>query len=93
MALELSTTDGKSVITKDGRNVGKMTGCDMDTKTWKVDELFVTVPKLIAKDLNVKRGWFKREAMIKIRTDQVSVVGDVVQLSIDYATLQKHLSI
>jgi sporulation protein YlmC with PRC-barrel domain len=92
MAIELATTDKKPVITKDGRNVGVMTGCDMSTETWKVDELFVTIPKAIAKDLKVKTGLFKSTAMIKIRTDQVSVVGDVIGLSIDYATLQKHLA-
>jgi len=92
MAIELSTTDKKPVITKDGRNVGVMTGCDMSTETWKVDELFVTIPKDIAKDLKVKKGFFKSTAMIKIRTDQVAVVGDVIQLSIDYTMLKKHLT-
>ncbi|MFA5314249.1 MAG: hypothetical protein WC375_13185 [Methanomassiliicoccales archaeon] len=92
MAIELSTTDKKPVVTKDLRNVGTMTGCDMNTETWKVDELFVTIQKVVAKDLKVKTGLFKSTAMIKIRTDQVAAVGDVIGLSIDYATLKKMLA-
>ncbi|QLH74284.1 MAG: hypothetical protein HPY73_01670 [Methanomassiliicoccales archaeon] len=69
-----------------------MTGCDMNTSTWKVDELFVTVPKATAKEMKIKTGLFKRSVTIKVKTDQVGVVGDVIQLNIDFATLQKHLT-
>lgn len=90
MPIELSTTERKHVITKDGRRIGEMVGCDINTVKWNVDDLLVSVHKDVARDMKVKGGLF-REPQITIRTDMIGVVGDVIQLNIDYSTLKSHL--
>ena len=90
MAIELLSTDRKHVITKDGKRIGEMKGCGINTEKWTVNDLLIAVLKPVAKDLKVKGGLF-REPQIKVRTDMVGVVGDVIQLNVDYNTLKSHL--
>jgi len=91
MGLELSTTAKRHVITKDGRSIGDLIGADINPDAWKVNDLLISVHKPVAKDLKVKGGLF-HEPKIKIRTDMIGCVGDVIQLNVDYSTLKGHLA-
>jgi sporulation protein YlmC with PRC-barrel domain len=90
MTIELSTLVNRNVITKDGRSIGEFIGANINPTNWMVNDLLINVHKPVAKDLKVKGGLFKAP-QIKIRTDMVGVVGDVIQLNVDYATLKGHL--
>jgi sporulation protein YlmC with PRC-barrel domain len=90
MPIELSSIERKHIITKDGRNLGDMVGSNIDTGKWTVTSLVVELHKDMVKPLNVKKPFFGR-AKIKIRTDQIGVVGDVIQLTMDLETLKTHL--
>ena len=90
MPIELSSIEHKHVITKDGRNIGDMVGSNIDTGKWTVISLVVELHKDMVKPLNVKKP-FLSKARIKIRTDQIGVVGDVIQLTMDLETLKTHL--
>jgi sporulation protein YlmC with PRC-barrel domain len=83
MPIELSTIDRKHVITKDGRRIGEMIGCKINTSEWKVIDLLI-------EDMTIKKRMF-RKPQITIRTDMIGVVGDVIQLNLDYDTLKSHL--
>jgi sporulation protein YlmC with PRC-barrel domain len=87
MPIELSSIERKHVITKDGRNLGDMVGSNIDTGKWTVMSLVVELHKDMVKPLNVKKPFMSR-AKIKIRTDQIGAVGDVIQLSMDLDTLR-----
>ncbi|OPY32552.1 MAG: hypothetical protein A4E32_01134 [Methanomassiliicoccales archaeon PtaU1.Bin124] len=91
MPIELSTIVKRNVITKDGRHIGDFIGATINAADWKVNDLLVNLHKEAAKDLKVKGGLF-RAAQIKIRTEMIGVVGDVIQLNVDYATLKGHLA-
>jgi sporulation protein YlmC with PRC-barrel domain len=90
MAIELSSIERKHVITKDGRNLGDMVGSNIDTSKWTVTSVIVELHKDMIKPMNVKKP-FLGKARIKIRTDQIGVVGDVIQLTMDLDTLKTHL--
>lgn len=90
MPIELSTTDRKHVITKDGKRIGEMIGCKINTAKWNVVDLLIEVHKEVAIEMKIKSRLFHKP-QITIRTDMIGVVGDVIQLNVDYATLKSHL--
>lgn len=90
MPKEMSNEEKKHVITKDGRNLGEMVSYNIDTSKWTVTSLIVELHRDMIKPLNVKKPFMKK-ATIRIRTDQVDSVGDVIQLGMDLETLRSHL--
>ena len=90
MPIELSSIERKHVITKDGRNLGEMIGSNIDTSKWTVMSLVVELNKDMVKPLSVKKPFMSR-AKIKIHADQIGVVGDVIQLTMDLDTLKANL--
>ncbi|MEM2944644.1 MAG: hypothetical protein QW087_07890 [Methanomassiliicoccales archaeon] len=90
MLLEVLTDDKKDVITKDGKRIGTFVGATVDTETWKVVTLVVEVSKDVIEDLKIKKSVLKIPR-VAIKTDSVGVVGDIVQLNIDFKTLPEYL--
>lgn len=90
MSQELLSSERKHIITKNGKNLGEMTGCNIDTSKWVVTSIIVELHDEMAKQLNVKKPFMKK-AMMKIRPDQIGVVGDVIQLSVDLEALKTNL--
>lgn len=90
MTLELSLVDRKDVITKDGRKIGSLIGANLDTTSWVVHSIIVEVNKEIIKDLKVKKSVLKLPK-INVKTNLVSGVGDVVQLTVDLKSLSEYV--
>ena len=84
--MELSSVEKKRVISKDGRELGTLAGSTIDTSKWTVLNIMVNVPKEPAKELGIKKKWFK-PVIINVSTDLISVVGDVIQLRLDMKEL------
>jgi sporulation protein YlmC with PRC-barrel domain len=92
MTVELDLVDIKRVITKDGKDIGVVSACNLDVNTWKINSLIVNVEKQIARDLKMKKRLF-RGVNITVQTNLVSNMTDVAQLSIDLAELKKQLAL
>jgi sporulation protein YlmC with PRC-barrel domain len=92
MTVELDLVDIKRVITKDGKDIGVVSACNLDVSTWKINSLIVNVEKQIARDLKMKKRLF-RGVNITVQTNLVSNMTDVAQLSIDLAELKKQLAL
>ena len=90
MALSFSCDEEKKVITKDGRELGMLSGAVLDTKFWNVIYLQVRVTKELLLELGKKKP-FGKPGTISFPTTAVAVVGDVVQLSVDMKDLPNHL--
>lgn len=92
MTVELDLVDIKRVITKDGKDIGVVSACNLDVSTWKINSLIVNVQKEIARELKMKKRLF-RGVNITVQTNLVSNMTDVAQLSIDLAELKKQLAL
>jgi sporulation protein YlmC with PRC-barrel domain len=90
MSKEMSSEERKHVITKEGWNLGEMVSYNIDASKWMVTSLIVELHRDMIKPLNVKKP-FLGKAKIRIKTDQIVSVGDVIQLSMDLETLRTHL--
>lgn len=87
MTLELTSSDRKDVISKDGRKVGALVGVNVDTKTWTVHAIVVEVNKDIIEELNIKKSMLKLPK-ISLKTELVAIVGDIVHLNTDLKSLK-----
>ena len=90
MALSFSCDEEKKVITKDGRELGVLSGAVLDTKFWNVIYLQVRVTKELLLELGKKKP-FGKPGTISFATTIVGPVGDVIQLSVDMKDLPDHL--
>jgi sporulation protein YlmC with PRC-barrel domain len=90
MTLELSSSDRKDVISKDGRKVGALVGVNVDTKTWTVHAIVVEVNKEIIEELHIKKSMLKLPK-VNLKTDLVAVVGDIVHLNVDLKNLKDYV--
>ena len=92
MTVELDQVDIKRVITKDGKDIGVVSACNLDPGTWRINSLIVEVEKGIARELEIKKRLF-RGPRITVQTNLVSTLSDVAQLNIDMAELRKQLAL
>ncbi len=92
MALAFSCDEEKKVITKDGRELGMLSGVMLDTRTWTVNSIQVRVTKELLAELGKKKP-FGKPGTISFATTVVGVVGDVIQLSVDMKELPDHLHV
>jgi hypothetical protein len=90
MPNEMSSEVRKHVITKDGRNLGEMVSYNIETSNWSVNSIIVELHRDMIKPLAVKKPFLGR-AKIRIRTDVIGSVGDVIKLSLDLDALKAHL--
>ncbi len=92
MTVELDLVDIKRVITKDGKDIGVVSACNLDPSTWKINSLIVEVEKGSPGSWRSRRRLF-RGAQITVQTNLVSTLADVAQLNIDMAELRKQLAL
>jgi sporulation protein YlmC with PRC-barrel domain len=90
MALSFDCAEEKKVITKDGRELGLISGAMLDTKTWAVIYLQVRVPKELLVELGKKKP-FGKPGTISFATNVIAAVGDVITLNVDMKDLPDHL--
>ncbi len=90
MTLELGCLSEKDVLTKDGRKAGVLVGANVETSDWTVPTISVEVNKDLVEKLGLKKSLLKNPR-IKLRTDLIAVVGDVVQLTIPLGELREHI--
>lgn len=90
MTLELTSSERKDVISKDGRKVGTLVGANVDTKTWTVHAILVEVNKDIIEELHIKKSMLKLPR-VSLKTDLVAVVGDIVHLNVDLKSLRDYV--
>ena len=90
MALSFDCAEEKKVITKDGRELGHISGAMLDTKTWTASYLQVRVSKELLAELGRKKA-FGKPGTISFATNVVGAVGDVIQLTVDMKELPDHL--
>lgn len=90
MALELGCLVHKDVITKDGRKIGALVGANVSTSDWTVPTIVVEVNKDLVEQLDLQKSMLKNPR-INITTDLISVVGDVIQLTVEMKGLKEHI--
>jgi sporulation protein YlmC with PRC-barrel domain len=81
---------GRTVIGADGHAIGQVATLFVDTDTWSVDSLQVTLRKDIADQLGAPRGIF-HAGTIDISTRLIQSVGDAVVLSVPVEGLRQML--
>jgi sporulation protein YlmC with PRC-barrel domain len=72
---------GKTVIAADGQAIGQIISLCLDSETWNVDALQVTLRRATAERLGASRSIFHRGAL-EIPVRLVQSVGDAVVLSV-----------
>ena len=81
---------GKTVIAADGQAIGQIISLCLDSETWNVDAVQVTLRRPTAERLGASRSIFHREA-IEIPVRLVQSVGDAVVLSVPVDGLRQLL--
>ena len=90
MGLSFNCAEEKKVITRDGRELGMLSGAMLDPKLWTVSYLQVRVTKELLLELGKKKP-FGKPGTISFGTAIVTVVGDVIQLNVDMKDLPEYL--
>ncbi len=90
MSLSFTCDEERKVITKDGRELGMLSGAVLDTKSWTVNYLQVRVTKELLLELGKKKP-FGKPGTVSFGTNVVAVVGDVIQLTVDMKDLPDFL--
>jgi sporulation protein YlmC with PRC-barrel domain len=87
---KLSDIKGKSVISADGKTVGKLADLALDERAWSVAAIVVEVDPAVASLFGVKRKLL-RAPRVNIAADRVEVVSDVIKLRENLADLKVEL--
>lgn len=90
MSLEVGCLKEKDVITKDGRRIGVLTGAEIDAESWKVQTVIIDIEKEMIEPLGLEKSMLKG-TKIKISTSLIGLVGDIVQLNVDFKYLKDSL--
>jgi sporulation protein YlmC with PRC-barrel domain len=90
MSLEVGCLKERDVITKDGKMIGVMTGAEIDSESWKVQTVAIDLEKEMIKPLGLEKSMLKG-TKIKISTSLIGLVGDIVQLNVDFKYLKDSL--
>ncbi|HUV24983.1 MAG TPA: hypothetical protein VMW26_06115 [Methanomassiliicoccales archaeon] len=90
MAIEVGCLKEKDVITKDGKMIGSLIGADIETENWSVPTIRIEIEKDLIKELGLEKSMMKT-TKIKLSTGLIELVGDIVQLSVDFKNLKDAL--
>lgn len=77
-----------TVITKDGRELGKVRGVDIDIDNWNVRALAVRLEKSVCEDFGVEPKLIGSYT-VHVRVDHVAAVGDTVLLNATLKDLEE----
>jgi len=90
MTLEVGCLKEKNVITKDGKMIGSLIGADIETETWSVPIIKIDIEKDMIEPLGLEKSLIKG-TKIKMTTDLIDLVGDIVQLKVTVSELKEQL--
>ena len=76
---KITDLKGKAVLTSDGKNVGTLADLAIDEHTWRITSIVVEVDPAVSAIFGVKKKLLKA-ARVKISTDKVEHLADVVKL-------------
>jgi len=88
--MELSYTEEKEVITKDGRKIGNLVGATVDTDNWTVNSIMVEVTKEMVIELGLKKSMLK-SPKTAISRELVDISGDIIRLKVTLGELKDHV--
>ena len=88
--MELSYSEEKEIITKDGRKVGNLVGAIVDTDKWIVNSILVEVTKEMVIELGLKKSMLK-SPKTAISKELVEISGDIIQLKVTLKELKDHV--
>jgi len=77
--VNVSTLNGKKVITTDAFTVGEVSGAEMDPDRWKITNIVVSLTKEATNELGFKKP-FMGHIAICVPVDLIKGFGDVVTL-------------
>lgn len=80
---------GKGVLTKDGREIGKLSDLELDHEEWKVTALVVKLDRDLLETFEMKKPMFGTVAL-PIPVDYVDALGDKVMLNKTLEDLVEH---
>jgi sporulation protein YlmC with PRC-barrel domain len=89
MTMEVGCIKDLSVITKDGKMIGTLNGADIDTEDWTVPTVKIDIEKDMVEPLGLEKSLIKG-TRIKLSTDLIELVGDIVQLGVTTAELREY---
>jgi len=76
---KISDLKGKSIISADGKSVGRLVDLSIDEVKWRVTSMVVEVEPALAALFGAKKKLLKAPR-VKIGVDKVELIGDVVKL-------------
>ena len=91
MSLDFNCSDGKAVITKDGKRLGTIVGVSVDTAGWSVTKIKVSLGKEVGETLSIKKPFMKPRTLA-LRKEAVAAVGDMITLSVDLKSLRDYMA-
>ena len=86
--MNIDKLTGMTVITKDGRQLGTITGMDIDEREWKVSSLSVRLDRHVCEDFGIERRLFGSHT-VHIEAKHVTAASDTVVLDATLAQIEK----
>lgn len=78
--MKTNKIDGMQVVTQDATNIGEVSGTEVDTKKWKLTNIFVELENEAAVKLDLKKPIIGH-VTICIPVEQIEAIGDVITLN------------
>ena len=85
--LSMEKLEGKSVLSKDGRRLGEVTGAHLNPDTWHIELLTVRLDRGLVTEFGMAPKLFGSYD-VGIRTEHVSAVSDALILKTTLAELE-----
>lgn len=88
MIQDINDIIGKQVLTRDGREIGRVQTLQIDPETWRVMSIGVKVARERLEDLDLRRPLLGSQSIL-VPTGEITAVADVVMLSRDLPGLRE----
>jgi len=86
--MKYSKFDGMKVVSLDAKDVGEVSGLEIDTKDWKVTHIHIELTDNAIKELNIRKP-FIGKVNICFPVGYIQKVGDVITLARNLDGLKK----
>lgn len=84
---KISDLKGRSVVTADGKTVGRLADLSIDEHSWRVAAVVIDVDPQVASLFGVKKKLLK-SPRVRISADKVEHVADVIKLRDELSQLK-----
>lgn len=78
--MKFGTLDGMKVVSLDAKNVGEVTGIEIDEKKWMITHIHIELTDDAMKELDFKKP-FIGKIIICVPVGYINQVGDVISLT------------